>query len=145
MHTWYLSQAPQAVPVESFLSCGEFFHITFCHVPHCGEILHMTEKALHVRKSVMWRNDVHNLWCFVSLNCCKILFFGDLCCFVENLLLRFTRFCAEKKLSQKICLWRKMDILYHVWAYVWYFLYDVWSLIIDQCWSWPLSWSLKLS
>ena len=63
--------------VENFshhiLSRGEILHMTDCHV----------EKALHMRKSVMWRNDVYNLWCFVSLNCCKILFW------------RFTLFCGD--------------------------------------------------
>ena len=76
-HTWYLSQAPQAVPVENFLSCGEISsHDRFS----CGEILHMTwcyvENALHMRnvkKSVMWRNFLHNWWFFVALNCCKII------------------------------------------------------------------------
>ena len=61
----------------------------------------------------MWRHDVYNLWCLVTLNCCKITFW------------RFTLFCRDffvaiyallcgEKLSQKLCLWRKKD-KYDVW------------------------------
>ena len=49
-HTCYLSQAPQAVPVEIFLSYGE---ISSHNRLSCGEILHVinfhVEKALHLR------------------------------------------------------------------------------------------------
>ena len=40
---------------------------------------------------------MYNLWCFVSLNCFKIIFFGDLRCFVENFSVAiYALLCGEK-------------------------------------------------
>ena len=48
------------------------------------------------RKSVMWRNYVYNLWCFVALNCCKISFLAIYAVLSRSFLSRFTHFCVEK-------------------------------------------------
>ena len=99
MYTSYLSRAPWAVPVEKNLSCGEI-------CPHDrwsgGVNLHMTCG----KKSVMWRNIVYNVWCFVTF---YAILLPNLFFVIDNVLSRFTRFCVEKKLATKLCPWRKND------------------------------------
>ena len=87
----------------------------------CGQILDMTEQIVMWKKLSTWemwrrfvmrRNDVSNLWCFVT-------FYAVL---LQNLsFMQFTLFCREicyvaiyalwrgEKLGQKFCLWRKKD------------------------------------
>ena len=105
---------------HDIFSLGEILHMTDWHVERFSTWQIVMWKKLSTwemwRKSVMWRNNVYNLWCFVALNCCKISFFGDLRCFVDNFLSQFTRFCVEKNWAKKMCPWRKMD-KYHVWLY----------------------------
>ena len=67
------------------------------------------------RKSVMWRNDVYNLWCFVALNYYKISFLAIYAVLLRFFVATYSLFCGEK-LSQKLCLWRKKD-KYHVWLF----------------------------
>ena len=57
----------------------------------------------------MWRNDVYNLWCFVALNCCKIIFFWQLTLFCREFVVAIYALLCGEKLSQKLCLWREKD------------------------------------
>ena len=90
-------------------ACGEFF----CHVE---KFLHMTDfhvekfstwhdvmwKMLSTwemwKKSVMWRNFLHNWWFFVALNCCKIIVLV-----IYAILSRI--FCRDLRTS----VWRKIE------------------------------------
>ena len=106
-------------------ACGEFFcpvekfiHITDCHVEKFSTWWIVMWKKLSTwkiwRKSVMWRNYVYNLWRFIALNCCKIIFFGNLRCFVEIFFVKIYALLCAEKLSQKLCLWRKRTNIMYV-------------------------------
>ena len=116
-HTSYLSQAPQAVPVEKNSAMWRNFRLNAEIVPFKrGENLSHGEISPHEKcldKSVKCRiNNVFNFLCFVA-------FYTVL---LQNLsFMRFTLFCREicfvaihalwrgEKLSKKFYLWRKKD------------------------------------
>ena len=75
--------------------------MTYCHV----------EKILHMRNvKKIWRNDVHNLWCFVTFYVVLLQnLFCNLSCFIaKSVLYRFTRFFV-KKIEPKIVRVEKND------------------------------------
>ena len=42
-----------------------------------------------------------------AFKCCKIIFLGNLHCFVKNFFVAIYAFLCGEKLSQKLCLWGK--------------------------------------
>ena len=126
-HTSYLSQAPQAVPVEKKSAMWRNFlfmtDVMWRYLPHdilsglhlvstgknlsCGE---MWRQIWHVEKFLHMRNVEANLFCHNS--CCSVAKSG---------LLPFTLFCRKiyfvaiyallcgEQLNQNLCLWRKKD------------------------------------
>ena len=106
-HTWYLSQAPP----EIICHVEKFFHLTDWNSPHnrlsCGNKFSKREMW---RKSVMWRNKLYHLWCFVALYSIVLQnhFFAIYAVLSQNWLSRFTRFCVEKNLAKKCACGEKM-------------------------------------
>ena len=102
-------------------ACGEFFcpvekfiHITDCHVEKFSTWWIVMWKKLSTwkiwRKSVMWRNYVYNLWRFIALNCCKIIFLAIYAVLSRYFLSRFTRFCVEKNWAKNCACGEKGQI-----------------------------------
>ena len=103
----------EKISPQDRLSCGEIFHMTNRQLEKC---LHMVDMEKYGEKSVMWRNFfTWEMWrqiCFVTILAVLSwnLFYCHIRCFAaKDILSRFTRFCVEKNLTNKLCLWRKMD------------------------------------
>ena len=108
----------EKISPQDRLSCGEIFHMTNRQLEKC---LHMVDMEKYGEKSVMWRYFfTWEMWtqiCFVTILAVlsRNLFYCHIRCFAaKDILSRFMRFCVEKNLTKKLCLWRKMD-KYQVW------------------------------
>ena len=100
-HTSYLSQAPQAVPVEKNSAMWRNFRLNAEIVPFkCGENLSHGEISPHEKcgdKSVNIMCTIFDVLSHFMLFCCKIFLLCDLRCFVaKSVLSWFTRFGVEK-------------------------------------------------
>ena len=118
MHTSYLSQAQKAVPVEKNSAMWRNFRLNAKIVPFkCGVNLSNGEISPHEKcgdKSVNIMCTIFYVLSHFILFCCKIFLLCDLRCFVaKSVLSWFTRF-AWRKLSQKLCLWRKTTNMRYV-------------------------------
>ena len=102
---------------EKICHVEKFLHMTYCYLKRFSTWQIDTLKNFSTWEmwiqSVNWTNDVYNLWYFVTLNCWKILFFGDLRCFVEIFLPWFTRFCVEKNWAKNcVCGEKRTNMMY---------------------------------
>ena len=98
-HTWYLSQAPQAVPVEKNIPCGENFStrqiVMWRNFPY--DKSSVGEMSSHGRYGEIWRKICH-VEKFLHMRDVETnLFCHNSCCFVvKSVLLPYTLFCCER-------------------------------------------------
>ena len=99
---------------EKICFVEKFLHKTGCHVEKFSTWHIVMWKKLSTweiwRKSVIWRNYVYNLWCFVALNCCKISFLA-IYAVLSRIFCRDSRaFVWRKIVSKIVCVEKKRQI-----------------------------------
>ena len=109
-HTSYLSQAPQAVPVEKNSAMWRNFRLNAEIVPFkCGENLSHGEISPHEKcgdKSVNIMCTIFDVLSHFMLFCCKIFLLCDLRCFVaKSVLLWF----GNVVVCKRALAWRKIE------------------------------------